>query len=449
MKRILFLFLFLSIFKGLIGQESTLSRFVGFRWTEDGSNILRIDEKKLEVNSEDIYGKITIIGKLKASPDVFKDLPPLFNTNNFLRNNDVFFTIKGTGQVYKLNLKTLALNRLDNTFFRGYNFSAHQFFRNDTLFSIGGSGFWMDNSLITFYNPKTREWDLLNAKNKNITGYVNYDFSGYIKENDVFFSAKVHPDSLSKNVAVSYYSFKDSLWTVKGFLTPDVKDFLKKNFRYLWTGRYALFFNSELLVLDPLNNKAYRMKRPIDNFSDYSIIISMPRKSRDGRVYFRNLNTENTGQKFDIDSMSVEELIQKSTAIGQIYDEESSDLVYIASVSGILILSFILFVFLKNRSKSIQFTAKEILVLKAFFDLEQHQTIDTQKLTDFFGIADKSYDNQRKIRNLSIAKLNDKLNRKFFVTNAIHKTAKTDDKRMSSYSLSDKIKSKGLNAILN
>ena len=68
----------------------------------------------------------------------------------------------GTGRVYEFQSvdQKLKTERLDQSTFTGYNFSAFAFTFRDTLYSLGGYGFWKYNGILRHYDPVTKGWDV-------------------------------------------------------------------------------------------------------------------------------------------------------------------------------------------------------------------------------------------------------------------------------------------------
>jgi hypothetical protein len=93
---------------------------------------------------------------------------------NIINNRgEIWLTQNGSNKVYKLGRDGKA-KRLDRTFNRGFNFGAINLFYKDTLFSIGGYGFWQTTGSIRYFNPNTGEWDIVrNIKNVPIASGIN------------------------------------------------------------------------------------------------------------------------------------------------------------------------------------------------------------------------------------------------------------------------------------
>ena len=68
--------------------------------------------------------------------------------------------INGTNRVFKLGLNGI-VERIDNTCYQGFNFGATNVSYRDTLYSLGGYGFWQTTGSVRFLNETTREWDIV------------------------------------------------------------------------------------------------------------------------------------------------------------------------------------------------------------------------------------------------------------------------------------------------
>lgn len=85
----------------------------------------------------------------------------------------------GSGRLIKLD-SAGKLERIDRSVFGGERFGAEVFVFHDTLFSIGGYGFWQVNGALRYFDEKTREWSILITNNHSpvangVNGYYFYD----------------------------------------------------------------------------------------------------------------------------------------------------------------------------------------------------------------------------------------------------------------------------------
>lgn len=80
--------------------------------------------------------------------------------------NKLVLNLEGTGKLFEIKPKS-NLTRLDSSCFEGYNFGSFNFVYNDTIFSLGGYGFWQFNGTLRYFDQKTNEWSVL-PSNKSI-----------------------------------------------------------------------------------------------------------------------------------------------------------------------------------------------------------------------------------------------------------------------------------------
>ncbi|MEY3433278.1 MAG: hypothetical protein RL131_1214 [Bacteroidota bacterium] len=112
-----------------------------------------------------VPGNLSIF-QLTRDPVVnFKDyLPENFSDagTNLVKNDlGLFALIQGTGRVYKLDTTQgkAVWERIDSTFFTGYNYGSYAFTYKNRIYSFGGHGFWQTNGQLRLYNEVAREWN--------------------------------------------------------------------------------------------------------------------------------------------------------------------------------------------------------------------------------------------------------------------------------------------------
>lgn len=77
----------------------------------------------------------------------------------------LYALVAGSGIVYESapfsqQDDSLYFKRLDSTKLIGYNIDCFNFFYKDSLFNLGGYGFWRWNGQLRKFNPAVREWDI-------------------------------------------------------------------------------------------------------------------------------------------------------------------------------------------------------------------------------------------------------------------------------------------------
>ncbi len=116
-------------------------------------HLFKIDNEKIS--------RITLVNEMPIDNyDSFsvKDINPKVE---LLHNKGVVFAlIKGTGKLFQID-SSLKSKRIDKSIFGGSTFGSANFIYNDTIYSIGGYGFWDINGAIRFFNTKTAEWDII------------------------------------------------------------------------------------------------------------------------------------------------------------------------------------------------------------------------------------------------------------------------------------------------
>lgn len=87
----------------------------------------------------------------------------VYNQIILKNNTGLYILIDGTGRVYKakgLSGQDVIFQRMDSTHFYGYNGSAIIFSHNDSIFSLGGGGFWRVTGHLRYYSQMTHEWNI-------------------------------------------------------------------------------------------------------------------------------------------------------------------------------------------------------------------------------------------------------------------------------------------------
>lgn len=437
------LFLFITVF--FISFFSAQSH-KGFRWIGRDHSLFSVDLRTGMLTKGTKKNEIIELGKIQKWDSIKRELPGDFDINTFHHKKKFLVSIPGTGQLYDFDVSNLVLRRLDKTFFRGYNFNANQFLRKDTIFSIGGEGFWQKHSIITFYNSKTLEWDLYKSQNENPTP-SNFNFSGYSPKNDAFFSAYVRDDSVlyGKDIPFSIYFFKNKKWSVMGNLNEKLKEaFGKENYRSVWTGEYLILYKSnktlqDVMIVDPFNNILFTC-RPLKEHFFLSISEIY---YHDGYLYSRDFVSSGNHEKLSVDSTSVRDLVNQSVRIGKAYEENNYSIMTIIGIVFVLLIIFgwgFYRKYFKKTAGDLSFSDLELSVIKEIINNPIERKFTTLEINTLLDINTKSYDNQRQIRNRVISGINHKLYSFFDSKDFICRSPNIDDKRMMDYYLNPEIR---------
>jgi len=434
---------------GICGIEAQTHK--GFQWIDVNHSLYKVDLSSGMVSIESTHNTKLLLGKIQNWDSLRKEMPGDFYVNFFKIKKDCFFTIPGTGHLYTFDLPILKLNRIDHTYFRGYNFNAAQFLRNDTIFSIGGNGFWQRHSIITFFNPKTKEWDMYTIKNQNINTTDN-KFSGYSEFYDSFFSANLDVETLNgvNEINLSIYSFKNNRWECVGELKKDIIQYTQQKYRTVWTGKYLILFNDKsqavIRIINPFTNELYKYEVSNDHFflSNCELYYS------NGYLFSRSEFGAGGTSKGFVDSISIESLLKNAIYIGNAYEPKRKKSFF--RILAILVLIAILFTLSYRRffikQNELMLSELECKIVKVFLNSEKGTRFTTLELNELLQIQKKTYNNQRQIRNRFISLLNQKLGKFFDSMDFVCRTPNNDDKRMMDYFINLEIDDKDLESLI-
>ncbi len=438
-----------------------------FKWLDtEKKRVYRIDIKKsiLEKSSNSIEWQE--IGKAELKNIQEKDI--LAGDEIICLNSDdknlVYLLNECTNQVYQFNYQTLLLERIDKTYFGGFNCRSTRFIRNKTIYSVGGYGLFRTNNLFVYYHANRNEWDAINFLN-DAPKSIYKGLSGYVKKTDSFLTGLnfyVSDSENSGNMTIDYgfyeYKFKDNKWYKLGeIVQPLLRNIDEPNrqVRYFhWNGKYFIirignkrFYN--LLIIDPFLNEVYQW---IDNKRLFH--IGIPDKMEDEYVRedslfsYKVFNTGNRNERQKI-AISIEETKKQAKYIGKLYEVENNNywLLLIATGIGFLIVCLIIYyIFLKEKrfKKYVFFSSNtldkvEIKMVEALIKNFEKGGMHTKEINDLLEIDDKSIDNQRKIRHELIKTLNLKLKMMYNFDNSIVRNPSNSDKRIFNYQLNEEI----------
>lgn len=144
-----------------------------------------------------------------------------FGYNQYTGN--VNFWSRGVGKMYKADLESKQIRRVDQSFNHRNQFLHTAFYRDSTLYAFGGYGYWRWENIITFYHPELQEWVLQNVDvdSKKPSGRVPH--AGiYDKEKDALYiyggrtPVNEHQDDQNAKITLKYdiwmFSFRDKEW---------------------------------------------------------------------------------------------------------------------------------------------------------------------------------------------------------------------------------------------
>ena len=174
-------------------------------------------------NSFNIY---SYDGALKnsffVSDEIIKDLKPNVDEQSFSKRFKIFTkefdNIKivsvGGGQVYKVVNDTL--KREDFSFNHKMSFDSAVFVKNDTIYKFGGYGFWSSRNFFTYFDNSSKEWEF-HASNSMLLPPPIHNFNYKLLDEEFIITNGYSPNvnTGTKNQIVSdiwKYNFTDRKW---------------------------------------------------------------------------------------------------------------------------------------------------------------------------------------------------------------------------------------------
>ncbi len=421
---------FLIFAKAANGQDAY------FEWVNP-KNALR---ERIEVSSQNHLKEVKagvweVATQLSINPTIFKDLPPNLIKYFYLDNGkNIWFTVNGTGMVYQFTPATNSFMRIDNTFYKGHNFFALQFVRQNKLYSLGGQGFWEYSKVLSYFDTNLKEWEMIRTKNLGHE-VTNRGYHGYAAKKDVIFSGASSVALPINDLQEKFddrlfvYDFKKSNWTVLGHINANLP--FQTNFDVYWDGEHFIqFARDKLYLINPIANTVYVVDDQTQMFSAHEMTSRY--FSVGDTIYHYTAN----GQS--IYKFSKKEMLKKAKYFGAFYSEETP---YAAFLIGFLILisgGAVTYFFAKRKKKFTKsfdgiFEDLELRLINSLIDLGEHDYLTNNDINDILDLNDKGQENQRKIKMNLINQINNKIAHKFNIEEAVCRKNILDDKRLKAY----------------
>ena len=263
-------------------------------------------------------------------------------------NGEIFIYIPSTGIVYKCTgssqSDSVKFVRIDSTKHVGYNINNFSFVHDNSIFNMGGYGYWHWNGQLRKFNPKLCEWDIVPLNReipvsnlepgthfwKSPTTNFVFTFS-YIDGNE---AVKPQRSTMIVNVdSVIKLDLETTNWTVLGKINPKIKPGVSGfSFR---AGLDSGILIENLGILQYLNllNNSISVSTDRELFQIFSSSVnSMITWSKNDKLFYSDVETGS------IDSISLSSIKFRRTN-EKIYETESDNLSRLGYIGGILILA--------------------------------------------------------------------------------------------------------------
>ena len=407
----------------------------------------RIDFKSKKYWQEKQLNYWEVLGEVDLQSVNLGDLPPKYIYNTFEIKGHFFFVIAGTGQVYKFDPLKRILSRVDQTYYRGYNFGAFQFSHNDSLFSFGGIGFWHYNNVQTFFDLQTKEWEMVKCKG-DIPQRMYSTFAGYSKREGKLFMLEIPDAFVAPTIQpLDFYEYdlKTNVWNKKGSVSVDfLNSFERRYAEVIWTNDLFIIpsINGEIIV-DPIKNISYKYLGSKTSF----FIPGFKIFAKGNMLYSYKKDFPEKSNKNYLDSLDIRVLMSQSEKIGPFYHPPLwlSDQGYLYLIcSVIFILSIVLNLnylrswrkWKSNFSNSNVLSAEALSFLHKCLALGLNHILTSNEITKLMGYDNQAYDTQRQYRSKLINHINLHFKNTYNIPNVIVRVSSNSDKRFVDYVIS-------------
>ena len=398
------------------------------------------------------------------------DLNEYFGLSMHELKNEKILLQSGGGPVYKLSNDSLY--RIDRSRWHKTQNMSYAYVQNDTLFNLGGYGYFNNFDKILYFDNKTFEWYKYNSKN-DLYDNASNDFLIFHdrKEEEIFyFGGKfdVTPQNIEKEnlqYSIMKFSASNKRWDKVGnldfsfsnkrnYIYDYHQSLLKRSFNFFDENYLYLLIFNELYTFDFKNNFFTISDFSLDNINTLNKIIYNPDYKE--LMYITSFTSENYPEVIiqKIDDFLPKDFKEKH----YIYSTSNSGWNYAIVFLILIIISTIinwkkiegLFIdkSLILENDKVSFNGKKILIfdeneektLKYIIDKNKKNGVGTDELFDIIENGSQSFDNKRKRLSIILNNINLKLRA---ITNIpedmIQSIPSKEDNRLRNYRLNKKL----------
>ena len=353
----------------------------------------------------------------------------------------------GSGLVYAVR-RNGSLERLDRTFYAGYNYGALRYYDGSKLWSLGGSGIWNVQDLALFYESELREWERRSMTPSVPDGFVG----GIYSPNETGVLTSIVQDGAPSSKLEPTYSaylidLNNATYTRIGVAAVRSKGpkLHELNPFGQWGSTNIALFEGRLYLANLLTNELQMCEALLDVYSNpfngtYGILLT-PNKA----ILIQTASTV-TNAHVKIERLTYDAFVAqlKPQTIGPIY--ESGPLSSIRTNWKAFLLLAVSFVVLtalilryqrsrpsveRNFAQSLSPLAR--LALRHLLLQSTDSLVTPDELNQILGIEQKTWDNQRKIRSTVLQEIEEKGMGLLGVPSFIERVASEEDRRIRRY----------------
>ena len=392
----------------------------------------------------------TLKNSFFVSDEILIDLKPNIEEKRFSKRFKIFTkefdNIKivsvGGGQVYKVDNDTL--KREDFSFNHKMSFGSAVFVKNDTIYKFGGYGFWSSRNFFTYFDNSSKEWEFHASNSLSLPPPIhNFNYRLFDEEFIITNGYSPNVNTGIKNHIVSdiwKYNFTDRKWDNLGVSNLPKYDNIIEIDKDVFYARKLK--NMDFIFVDYLNNIFYDVE---------TANTSIPINGLNSIIKGDTLYAYKEGNFL---KKPYRELIYTSKRIGS--TEKRIYLRSIELINGLglssfalvaLLISIILFLKYRQNQKpritqlglrfkgtSYDMIESEKKIIEAIISKEE---VMSQEVYDLVENDNLSYPQNNKIKNDTIKKINNKLEKVLGIKEFIKSKKLPEDARVLVYYTED------------
>jgi hypothetical protein len=373
-----------------------------------------------------------------------KDLPVLKSIITPL-DSQIYFLDGMGGGVFEFQKDSLT--RIDKSYKHRMQIDATVFVKNDTVFKYGGYGFWSVRNFITFFDPNSKEWEILPAQNSDIIPDGTIASMYAISSDEIIFlgGEKLNvfdQQDFSPANEIWKFNFKDKLWTFLGNSTLNFSDFKA----HVQMGEEILFLDdTDLILINPFTNKVAKF----NNTTLHKKIITtknlMPLYSNYQFVSF--VNSSITGA-IGIEVRGRDEFFGPLVETSKLYNDFNYFWLLLVLPFGFAIAMGVKkYKHYRSRANSITVKKGGLIYKRIYYSLTIQENgillcllgsegVETSSIMQFVENPNHNYSHNMRTKNKIIGELNYKLKTILKIEKDLILAAKSDkDKRIIIYTI--------------
>lgn len=352
----------------------------------------------------------------------------------------------GSGLVYALR-RSGVLERLDLTFFAGYNHGAMRYFDGTKLWSLGGSGLWNVHDLALYYDSELREWEQLRMKPEIPYGYTAGLYSELQPGRLISLVQDGNPSQPEPTFTAYDINLNQSTYTALGVASvrSEGPQAHQINAFGMFGSTNIIHHEGRLYLADIAANQMQSCEPLLDVYTTafngtHGLLLS-PEK-----IYMIRSASTVTNVHVKIEPWTYDEFIARAQPkpIGSIYEagilasiKSNWKPLFVVVFAGLFLTAFIL-KYQRSRPSAERDFAQNLsssgrMVLRHLLLQQRDNLVSPDELNQVMGIEDKSWDNQRKIRSTVLQEIEEKGIKILGVPSFIERVPSPEDRRIRRY----------------